>query len=112
MTPGQIYVTNRNIVIDARLATSKDPAVRGNTNAEKEIFSYSSDDTEAYWPLDPKKQILMFPNINVMHLVGTSNQKTTQKFKIQVHGIHCRRNCYYFKCVLTRCNKTFNKILN
>ena len=69
MTPSQIYLTNRNIVIDTRLATLRDPAVRGNANAEKELVSYSSDDTEAYWPLDPKKQILMFPNVNVTHLV-------------------------------------------
>ena len=87
MTPGQIYLTDRKIVIDAKLATSKDPAVRGNSNAEKEPVSYSSDDTEAYWPLDPKKQILMFPNINVMHPVQTSNWKTTRKLNIKVHGI-------------------------
>ena len=87
MTPGQTYLTNRNIVIDARLATSRDPAVRGDANAEKELVSYSTDDTEAYWLLDPKKQILIFPNINVMHPVQTSNQKTTWKFKIQVHRI-------------------------
>ena len=112
MTHGQIYLTNRNIVIDARLATSKDSTVRGNANAEKELVSYSSDDTEAYWPLDPKKQILMFPNVIVMHPVRTSNQKTTWKFNIQVRGIRHRRNHYYVKCIVTGCNKTFNKILN
>ena len=112
MTPSQIYLTDRNIVIDARLATSRDPAVIGDANAGKELISYSSDDTEAYWPLDPKKQKLMFPNVNVMHPTRTSNQKTTQKFKIQVHGIQHRRNRYYFKYVVTRCNRTFNKILN
>ena len=87
MILGQIYLTNRKIVIDARLATSKDPAVRGKGNAEKELVCYSSDDTEAYWPLDPKKQILMFPNINVMHPVQSSNRKTTWKFNIKVHRI-------------------------
>ena len=87
MTPSQTYLTDRNIVIDARLATSRDPAVIGDANARKELVSYSLDDTEAYWPLDPKKQKLMFPNVNVMHPTRTSNQKTTQKFKIQVHGI-------------------------
>ena len=112
MSPGQIYLTDRNIVIDARLATSRDPAVIGDANAGKELVSYSSDDTEAYWSLDPKKQKLMFPNVNVMHLARTSNQKIIQKFKIQVHRIQCRRNHYYFKCVVTRRNKTFNKILN
>ena len=112
MTPSQIYLTDRNIVIDARLATLRDHAVIGDPNAGKELVSYSSHDTEAYWPLDPKKQKLMFPNVNVMHPARTSNQKTTQKFKIQVHGIRCRRNHYYFKCFITGYNKTFSKILN
>ena len=87
MTPSQIYLTDRNIVVDARLATLRYPAVIGDANVRKELVSYSSDDTEAYWPLDPKKQKLIFPNVNVMHLTRTSNQKTTQKFKIQVHRI-------------------------
>ena len=77
MTPSQIYLTDRNIVIDARLATSRDPTVVGDANPEKELVSYSSDDTEAYWPLDPKKQKLIFPNVNVMQPAQTSNQKTT-----------------------------------
>ena len=55
MTLGQIYLTDKKIMIDAKLATLKDPAVRGNANTEKEPVSYSSDETEAYWPLDPKK---------------------------------------------------------
>ena len=112
MTPSQIYLTDRNIVIEARPSTSRYPAVSVDVNVEKELVGYSSDDTEAYWPLDPKKQKLMFPNINVMNPTRSSNQKTIQKFKIRVHGIRCRRSCYHFKCVVSRCNKTFSKILN
>ena len=78
---------DRNIVIDARLSTLRHPAVLGDANVEKEPVGYSLDGTEAYWPLDPKKQKLMFPNVNVMHPTRTTNQKTTQKFKIRVHGI-------------------------
>ena len=54
--PSQIYLTDRNIMIDARLSTSRDPAMLVDANVEKELVRYSSDDTEAYWPLDPKKQ--------------------------------------------------------
>ena len=82
MTPSQIYLTDRNIMIDARLSTSRDPTVLVDANVEKEFVGYSSDDTEVYWPLDPRKQKLMFPNVNVMHPTRTSNQRTTQKFKI------------------------------
>ena len=32
------------------------------------------------------------------------------KFSINVHGIHRHCRKYYFKCVVAKCNKTFNKI--
>ena len=37
MTPSQIYLTDRNIMIDARLTTSRDPAVMGDANAERNL---------------------------------------------------------------------------
>ena len=59
-------------------------------------------------PLDPKKQILMFPNVNVKHPTPTTNQRLTQRFNIWVHRIWCRKTWYY----LSSCNKTLDKILN
>ena len=109
----QRFLVSRNIVVGAGKVASgnEDEKIKGSGTIE--IGNYSSDNTEAYWLLDPKKQILLFPKVNVQDsMMPTAKLALTCRFNIQVHGIPCRKLHYYFKCVLSGCVKTFDKICN
>ena len=79
-----------------------------------------SDETIPYWPLEDDQQIHVLPR-------STSPDKTQKgnppkkriimakpgmlsKFHINVHGIRRCQHRYYFKCVVKKCGRTFDKI--
>ena len=113
MNANQRFLVSRNIVVGASKVTSGDEDEKVKGSGTIEIKNYSSDDTEAYWPLDPKKQILLFPKVNVQHsMMPTAKLALMHRFNIQVCGIQCKKLCYHFKCVVSGCVKTFDKICN
>ena len=88
MNVNQRFLVNRNIVVDVCKVTSSKYDVRDKGSGISKTGNCSSDDTEAYWPLDPKKQILLFPNINVEHsTMPKTKPALTHRFNIQIHGI-------------------------
>ena len=107
----QKFLVSQNIVVNSRKAAPSIEKEEVKCRAIDDTVIYSSDDTEAYWPLDPMKQILLFPKINVQYGCATSVLKPSyvHRFNICVHGIRHRKLHYYFKCVAAGCVKTFNK---
>ena len=103
-------MVSQNIVVNSGKATPsiEKEEVKGRDSDDTVI--YSSDDTEAYWPLDPMKQILLFPKINVQQHRTTPVLKLSSVHRFHVHRIPHRKLCYYFKCVIAGCVKTFDKI--
>ena len=75
----------------------------------------SSDETIQYWPHGSEKnannQECDETNISVHRATKKKHENSKViKFSINVHGLHCHHRKYYFKCVVTKCNKAFNKI--
>ena len=113
----QKLLVSHNTVVESRKVVPS--TEKGKDEDSEDTMAYSSDDTEAYWPLDPKKQIVLFPKINVQQSCTTPAPKQrlimakpsfVHKFNISIHGIHHRRPHYYFKCVVAGCIRTFDKI--
>ena len=75
----------------------------------------SSDETIQYWSPGSKQnadnQECDETNISVHRATKKKHENSKViKFSINVHGIHQHCHQYYFKYVVTKCNKTFNKM--
>ena len=93
------------------------PSMHGDSDAT--LLYSSSDETIPYWtlsndnastnqsPLNKHNKIDITTNIKCI-----KNQKkpTKRRLNISVHGIRKYHQHYYFKCVETSCNRTFNKV--
>ena len=74
----------------------------------------SSDETIHYWLHYLEAQAVQGVDVNpseqcikeTKHEVITDSKTT--KFHINMHGIHQYHHKYYFKCVVSKCQKTFN----
>ena len=80
-----------------------------------ETIGYLSQDTELYWSLDNPGSTQTNPTkvkaeaIKPRRVIHAKPNKT-HRFNIHVHGIRQRCHKYYFKCVVSTCNKSFNSI--
>ena len=80
----------------------------------------SSDETIPYWPLEDNQQILMLPRSTSQNKTQNENPpkkriirakpSMVSKFNINVHGIRRCWHRYYFKCIVKKCDRTFDKI--
>ena len=79
------------------------------------IKEFSSlDETVQYWPLDKNQQLCLFPNIILSDTLGKKvpsiRSSVTYKVNINVHGIRKCQQHYYFKCTISKCMRSFDKI--
>ena len=97
------------------LMDSCEPTSTDKYNSDATLPYSLSDETIQYWSCGSEQnadnQECDETYIPVHHVTKKKrvNSKVI-KFSINVHGIHRHHHKYYFKCVVAKCNETFNKI--
>ena len=98
-------------------AVSESSSIHGDSDAT--LLYSSSDETIPYWTFSDDKASTNQSTLNKHNKIDkTTNIKdiknrknlTKHRFNISVYGIRKYHWCYYFKCVETNCNRTFNKV--
>ena len=102
-------------------ATYKAPKIDIDRYDTDATVAYSSlDETIPYWPLEDDQQICVLPRSTSPDKIQKGNPpkkritmakpSTVSKFNINVHGIRRCWHRYYFKCVVKKCGRIFDKI--